>query len=151
MIRYSSDVTIDRSPVDVLDALLDPARYAKWTDMVDMRFEGSKPPGLGATGTFRFARGPIKGPLQMTVTELDRDRRLVIRITHPSLDWTAVSTLTPEGAGTRLTYAGELQLKGWRRLLQPVMAGELSGGEAKEVQRLKSLLESERATATATA
>ena len=141
MIRYSSKVTIQRSPAEVLDALLDPSRYAEWTDMVDMQFGGAGRLGLGKKGTFRFAKGPISGPLDMEVTELEADRRLVIRITHPSLDWTSVSTLAAEGAGTRLTYAGELQLKGWRRILEPMVARELGDGEAKEVQRLKTILE----------
>jgi uncharacterized protein YndB with AHSA1/START domain len=143
MIRYSSEVTIQRSPADVLDALLDPARYADWTDMVEMQFGREARLGVGAKGTFRFAKGPISGPLEVEVTEIEPNRRVVMRITHPSLDWTSVSTLAAEGSGTRLTYAGELQLKGWRRLLEPVVAGELGGGEAKEVKRLKAILERE--------
>ena len=147
MIRYSSEVTIQRSPAEVLDALLDPARYAEWTDMVDMQFGREPRLGLGAKGSFRFAKGPISGPLDIEVTELETDRRLVIQITHPSLDWTSVSTLAAEGSGTRLTYAGEMQLKGWRRILEPVVSRELGSGEAKEVQRLKAILEREPAVA----
>jgi uncharacterized protein YndB with AHSA1/START domain len=144
MIRYSSEVTIDRSPGEVLDALLDPKLYSQWTNMVDVRFDDMTAMRVGTTGSFRLATGEIKGPLQMTVTEIDRDRRLVVEVTHPNLDWTSVSTLVPEGRGTRLTYAGEISLKGWRRVLEPVMAREVTAGEAKEAERLKALLESER-------
>jgi uncharacterized protein YndB with AHSA1/START domain len=149
MIRYSSDVTIDRSPGEVLDALLDADFYSKWTPMVDVEFDGAGRPGVGTTGRFRMAEGPIKGMLEMRIAELE-PHRLVVKVTHPGMDWTAVSTLVPEGAGTRLTYAGELGFKGWRRLLEPFVAGEVRAGEAKEAVRLKSALEGEgRATASA--
>jgi uncharacterized protein YndB with AHSA1/START domain len=143
MIRYSSDVTIRRSPSEVLDALLDADLYPRWTPMVDVAFDGEGRPGPGTTGRFRMAEGPIKGVLEMRIAELEPGRRLVIKVSHPSLDWTATSTVTPDGAGTRLTYAGEMGLKGWRRLLEPLMAGEVRNGEAEEARRLKALLEAE--------
>ena len=141
MITYSSDVTIDRPPSDVLDALLDADTYSKWTPMVDVEFDGAERPGVGTTGRFRMAEGPIKGLLEMRIAELDPGRRLVVKVTHPSMDWTAISTVAAEGAGTRLTYAGELGFKGWRRLLEPIMAGEVRKGEAREAMRLKAVLE----------
>jgi hypothetical protein len=41
-----------------------------------------------------------------------------------------------------MTYAGDVELKGWRRLLEPFVRSEVQKGEAKEAARLKSLLES---------
>jgi len=143
VIRYSSEVSIARAPHDVFAALLDPERYAQWTPMTDMAFEGSGPPRVGQRGSFRLAEGPIKGRLEMEIVELDPDRRIVFRVSHPALDWRAVNTIRPDGAGTRLTYAGEMSLRGWRRLLEPVIGGEIRNGEAKEAIRLKELLEAE--------
>lgn len=140
MIRYSSDVTIDRPPAEVLDALLDAEFYPKWTPMVDVEFDGSGRPSVGTTGRFRMAAGPIKGLLEMRIAQLDPDR-LVVQVTHPGMDWTSISTLAPEGSGTKLTYAGELAFKGWRRLLEPLVAGEVRTGEAKEAMQLKAALE----------
>ena len=147
MIKYSSDVTIRRSPSEVLDALLDADLYPKWTPMADVAFDGAGRPGKGTTGRFRMTEGPIKGMLEMRIAELDPARRLVIKVNHPSLDWTAISTVTPDGAGTRLTYAGEIGFKGWRRLLEPLMAGEVRNGEAKEARQLKALLEADEPSA----
>jgi uncharacterized protein YndB with AHSA1/START domain len=141
MIRYSSEVTIARPPHEVFDALLDPARYAQWTDMVDMSFDGAARPQVGTRGQFRLAKGPIKGMLDVELTELEPDRRVVFQITHQTLDWRAVSVLEPAGTGTRLTYAGEIRLRGWRRLLEPMVAGEARRGEGGEALRLKELLE----------
>jgi uncharacterized protein YndB with AHSA1/START domain len=142
MIHYSSDVTIARPPSVVYGALLDPALYPKWTDMVDVSFEGGDDVGVGTRGRFRLAKGPIKGMLEMAVTELEPDRRIVFEVSHPHLQWQAVSTLAPAGDGTRLTYAGDVRLRGWRRLLEPLMAREVREGEAAEAVRLKRLLES---------
>jgi uncharacterized protein YndB with AHSA1/START domain len=141
MIHYSSQVTIARPPRAVFEALLDPELYPQWTDMVDVSFDGADGPAVGTRGRFRLAKGPIKGMLDMELTELDPDRRVVFRVTHPSLDWTAVSTLEPAGSGTTLTYAGDLRLLGWRRLLEPFVAREVRTGEAAEAVRLKGLLE----------
>ena len=141
MIGYTSEVAIARPPHAVYEALLDPERYPQWTDMVDVSFEGEGPPRVGMRGRFRLAKGPIKGMLEMELTELDPDRRIVFEVRHPSLDWKAVSTLAVSGTGTRLTYAGELRMHGWRRLLQPLVAREVRAGEASEAVRLKVLLE----------
>ena len=109
--------------------------------MVDVSFDGTSGPVVGMRGRFRMAKGPITGMLDMELTELDPDRRIVFRVTHPRLDWNAVSTLVPADDGTRLTYAGELRLRGWRRLLEPLVAREVRQGEAGEAVRLKALLE----------
>jgi uncharacterized protein YndB with AHSA1/START domain len=141
MIHYSSQVTIARPARAVFDALLDPELYPQWTDMVDVSFDGADRPAVGTRGRFRLAKGPIKGMLDMELTDLEPDRRVVFRVSHPSLDWTAVSTLEPAGGGTTLTYAGDLRLLGWRRLLEPLVAREVRTSEAAEAVRLKGLLE----------
>jgi uncharacterized protein YndB with AHSA1/START domain len=143
MIRYSSEVTIDRSPRAVYEALLDPARYAEWTPMTDMAFDDDGPPRVGQRGHFQMAEGPIKGRLEMEITELEPDRKISFRATHPSLDWVAVNTIVPEGSGTRLTYAGELSFRGAMRLMEPFMSGEVRRGEAAEAAKLKAMLERE--------
>ena len=151
MIGYSSEVTIARPPREVFEALLDPERYAQWTDMVDMSFDAADRPRVGTRGRFRLAKGPIKGMLEVELTELEPDRRVVFQIAHPSLDWRSVAALEPAGTGTRLTYAGEIRLHGWRRLLEPLVAGEVRRGEGGEALRLKELLEGSPAPATAIA
>ena len=141
MIRYSSETTIARPPAVVLDALLDPARYAQWTDMVDMEFDSPGRPVVGTSGRFRLSKGDIKGMIEMKVRELVPDSRLVVQMTHPQFDWTSISTLDQVPGGTKLTYAGEMSLHGWRRILEPMVGREITAGEGKEVERLKELLE----------
>jgi carbon monoxide dehydrogenase subunit G len=154
MIHYSSMVTIKRPPGDVFAALLDPERYAQWTPMVDTRFHDAEP-RVGTRGDFRFERGPLKGSYEMEIVALDPGRRLEFRVHGSSLRWNAQIGLEPDGnAGTRMTYAGDLSLLGWRRLLEPLFAAEVRSGEAKEAEQLRDVLETEAsspATAPATA
>ena len=143
MIHYSSMVTIKRPPGDVFAALLDPERYSQWTPMVDTRFHDPEP-RVGTRGEFRMEGGPLKGRYEMEIVALDPDRRLDFRVDGSSLRWNAHIGLEPDGvAGTRMTYAGDLSLLGWRRLLEPLFAGEVRSGEAKEAERLRDVLESE--------
>ena len=151
MIHYSSVVTIDRRPSDVLDALLDPELYGRWTEMVDTRFEGPGTPAVGTRGEFKLPAGPLKGRYDMEIVRLEPDRRLDMRIDGRSLRWLSNITLEPEGDGTRMTYAGDISLLGWRRILEPLMAGEAQAGEAKEAERFKALLESQSAPVPVTA
>ena len=146
MIRYSSDVTIDRPPSAVFAALLDPDLYAKWMPMTDMSFEDA---------------GPIAGRPEGPVTTWPKVRSRACS-TWRSSSWNqtagspigspsrrssgrAVTSLRPDGAGTHVTYAGEMSLRGWRRILEPIMGGEVSKGEATEIRRFKALLEGDAA------
>ena len=141
MIRYSSTHHINRPPNVVFETFLDAARFGDWTDMQGTVWDGDGPVRVGTTGSFRMPRGPFAGALRMEVVELDPDRRFVVSVTHPKFDWISTSELEPDGTGTRMTYAGEIRLRGLQRLLEPLMRGEVARGESKEVERLKALLE----------
>ena len=141
MISYSTVVTIRRPPEEVFAALLDADMYAKWTEMVDTRFLGSEAPRVGSRGEFRLPGGPLKGQYAMEILALEANRRLDIKIDGSGLRWISRVTLEPSGSGTEMTYAGDISLLGWRRILEPVMAGEARAGEAKEAERFKALLE----------
>jgi uncharacterized protein YndB with AHSA1/START domain len=149
VIRYSSTHTINRPPPVVFDALLDPARYGQWTEMQGTTWDGDGPVRVGTTGSFRMAGGPFAGALRMKVVALEPDRRFVVNVTHAKFDWVATTDLEADGAGTRMTYAGEIRFRGVQRLLEPFMKGEVARGEAKEVERLKALLEGTSMTAEA--
>lgn len=146
MIRYTSTHTINRPPPIVFAALLDAGLYAEWTEMQAPAWDGEGPVRVGTTGSFRFPSGPFAGTLRMEVVALEPDRRFVVRVTHPKLDWLATTDLEADGVATRMTYAGEIQLKGLQRVLEPFMRGEIARGEAKEAERLKALLEGSAAT-----
>ena len=143
MIRYETQTTIDRPSDVVMAALLDAPRYEQWTDMTDMQFEGTGPARVGTRGRFRLPKSPFRGPLDVEIVELEPERRIVFRVTHPALTWINWAEVAPEGRATRFTYGGEMRLHGWQRLLEPLIRGEVTRTEAGEAQRLKALLEAE--------
>ena len=116
MIHYSTVVSIKRAPGDVYAALLDPEKYSDWTEMVDATFD-SPQPGVGTRGEFRFPTGALKGRYEMEILVADPGRQLDIRIDGASLRWMSQIGLEPDGDGTRMTYAGDISLLGWRRVL----------------------------------
>ena len=140
MIRYESRVRIARPPEAVYRGLTDATQFGAWTDMVDIE-AAAGPPVVGDQVRFRLAAGPIKGPLDAEYVALEPDRRVVMRIEHPLLSWTSTSDLTPIETGTELRYAGQISLRGWRRLLEPFVAREVRDGEHGEALRLQALLE----------
>ena len=65
-------------------------------------------------------------------------------MTHPAFEWEAEVAVEPDEAGSRLSTSGTFRLHGWRRLLEPLVRGEIQRGEAAELDRLKAILEDAR-------
>ena len=145
MFRYASDVEVDRPVSEVFEAINDIARWGEWTDMSDIRHDGALPVRVGSTGTFALPGSPFKGPIRYELTGLEQDRSVTYAIEHPTFAWTAQMTVTPSGSGSRLASQGEFRIRGWRRVLQPIIAREVARSEATELVRLKAILEGAQA------
>lgn len=146
MFRYASDVTVARPASQVFAGIVDIARWGEWTDMRDIREDESGPIRLGSSGTFTMP-GPFRGPIRYELTGLQPGRQVTYRIQHPRFTWTAVMGVASEGSESRLSTSGQFRLHGFWRLLQPIVAREVSRGEAGELERLKAILESAPAAA----
>jgi hypothetical protein len=141
MIRHATSIDIHRPPGAVFAALLDLPGYDQWTEMVDSRWTSEGAPGVGTRGEFTMTKWPLKGTFRVEVVDLQPDRRVAFETSHPALRWRSLAVVEPADGGTRLDYSGELSFRGWRRLLEPLFAGEVQSGERREVERLKALLE----------
>jgi uncharacterized protein YndB with AHSA1/START domain len=141
MISYSTRVTVNRPADEVFAALVDAERFHEWTPMEATRWLTPGGPAAGARGEFRITRGPITGTFAMEVVDYEPPRRVAFRITHPALDWDAVSTVEASPSGAIVTSSGRLSLRGWRRILEPLARNEIRTGEQGELERLKAMLE----------
>ena len=141
MIRYSTTIDIRRSPADVFAALVDLPGYDSWTPMKDSRWVTPGEPRIGSRAQSRMPGGPLKGTFDIEVVGLEPGRRVAFDTIHPALRWQSTAEVEPVPDGARLRYSGEIALRGWRRILEPFMRGEVQSGERKEVERLKALLE----------
>ena len=142
MINYSSDVIVNRPVSDVFRLASDVRRFDDWTDMSGTHLLSGDRLHLGSQFATMLRSGPVKN-LTFEVTALDENRRMGFKtVSKGPLEWDAEYTFQPDGeAATRVTSSGQIRLKGWLRLLEPVMGGEVKKGEGKEIERFKALAE----------
>ena len=142
MIRYDNSVTIDRPPEVVFDLVEDVPRSDEWTDMTDARWITPSPIGVGSQAEARLNLGPLRPVLRWEIMRHEPGRAIGFR-TLPGgpLDWDATYALEPVAAGTRLRSLGEATPRGWLRLLTPLIRLEMPRAEARELDRLKEILE----------
>lgn len=148
MVSYASETDVRRPANEVFPVVLDISRWSEWTDMEDIRPRNGGPSAVGTRGTFTLPR-TFHGPVQFELTELEPNRRVEYRMTHPSFDWRAEIVVEPLATGSKLSTSGEFRLRGWRRLLEPIAGREIRRGEAAELVRLKALLEAPVAESSA--
>lgn len=146
MFSYASEVPVARPPDETFEAVIDIARWQEWTDMREVVPDAPGTPGIGSTGTFTLA-GPFRGPIRYELTALDPGRRVEYRVTHSAFDWRAEMMVGPDAEGSRLATSGDYRLRGWWRLLEPLVAQEVRRREASELTRLKAILEASPAPA----
>ncbi|MBI2975425.1 MAG: SRPBCC family protein [Chloroflexi bacterium] len=143
MIKYRSEIAINRPVDQVFRFVTDVQKYSQWTDMGETRLVSDGPLGVGSKMQTVIKMGPLKVNMTFEVTEYEVNRRMsFIGTSAGPLEWDATFTVEPKDASTtHMTSSGELRLKGLWRLAEPLMAGEVKSGEAKELERLKNLLE----------
>jgi carbon monoxide dehydrogenase subunit G len=141
MITKSIDITIDRPVEEVFAFLTDAANHPKWDrSSVAMELEQ---PGPWRTGTtFREVRrtGPGTSAIRSTIAELEPNRRMEIR-SLSGAPFQGHWRLAPDGTGTRLQWSGEMQITGFARLFEPLIARSFSKDVEANFARLKRLLE----------
>jgi uncharacterized protein YndB with AHSA1/START domain len=143
MLNFSADLKIDR-PVDKVFAwLTDPKNHGKFdTSSLEMEV---LTPGPWRTGTqFRELRdlGGRKTEVLSEIAELVPNRRYVIR-SKTGPDWLGTWEFEPEGASTHLHWAGQLTMKGFARLLEPLIGRQMRPQIDRQFAGLPRLLEAE--------
>ena len=143
MIPFTSTTTIARGAADIWMAATDVARHPEWmniTESVLVRGDGVSP-GSRARQAMRL--GPVRLRYELEVADAEPGLRI---------GWRTIGGGTFQGDArleleavsedvTRVTWAGEMGFRGPLRLLEPLIAAETRAGEARELERLRSLLE----------
>ena len=144
MINYTSDVILNRSVEQAYKLVTDVARFDDWTDMTGTHLVSGNDLKIGSQVETTIKMGPMKQPMVFQVTDHEENRRLGFKtVSKGAVEWDAVYTFEPQGpATTRMTSSGQLRFSGLLKLLEPLMAGEVRSGEAKELVKFKELLES---------
>lgn len=141
MVRYAVSERINRAPEAIFPMLEDPAR---WQWMGDGSYE-RLPGGSGQVGTRYRASMQREGldiDLLMEVVDHQPGRRIAFRtISGKGMRWDGSFAVEPEGQGSVVRSEGNIRLFGLRRLLEPMMTGEVRKEEQGELARLKTMVE----------
>jgi uncharacterized protein YndB with AHSA1/START domain len=142
-----SVIEIARPPDEVFAYVTDPSRFAEWQrDVVGVRVEGGRPPGLGARfATTRRIAG-VERTITQEVTELRPPRSWVVKGVDGPIRPSATVTVEPlDGrAGSRVTFALDFEGHGIGRPLLPAVRRQAEKGAPVSYRNLKELLEGGR-------
>ena len=144
MINYQSEVIVNRPVEQVYRLVTDVARFDDWTPMTGTHLVSGGNLRVGSQMETTIKMGPMKQTMVFEVTELEENRQLGFKtVSKGAVEWDGDYTFEPRGpSSTRVVNSGQLRLNGILKLFEPLMAGEVRSGEAKEVIKLKELLES---------
>jgi uncharacterized membrane protein len=151
MIKYESNVIIER-PIDQVAAyVVDPDTHGEWmTDVRSVEHLTDGPVAVGSRFRYGIRKGSMAINLTFRIVRLDGSATEYETEPGGPLDWSSRITYERVGDGrTRVTSAGQISLYGVRRLLEPFMAGEVRSGEAGELEALKRVLEARPAPVAA--
>lgn len=143
MLKFSADLLIKR-PVEKVFAWLTDAKNQGKFDKSSLEME-LLTPGPWQTGSqFREVRdlGGRKTDVLSEIAELETNKRFVIRSTTGP-DWLGTWDFESEGKHTRLRWTGQLTMKGFARLFESLISGQMRPQIEKQFAALPQIIESE--------
>jgi ligand-binding SRPBCC domain-containing protein len=142
MVEYKSDLIVNRPVQDVFALIKNVGRLDDWTDMQGTRLVSGEELHAGSQIETTIKFGPVKQAMTFEVVGFEENRRVAFKtVSKGSVAWDAEYLFMPEGDSTRITSSGQLRLNGLLRITEPLLAGEVQSGEAKELVRYKEIVE----------
>lgn len=142
MIYVKSEITLDSSPREVWDFLMNPHNQARWQNGVLL--VETTPAGPVALGTIYTETRQLLGKrfdLTFEVTRFDVPLHSSIELTSGPISGGANYTLQPHPKGAKMTLGLRVDTGGFFKLGDPVMRGVLAREMDRNLQNLKVLVE----------
>jgi len=140
-----SSFEIARPPDEVYSYATDPSRFPEWqNDVVRVRIEGGRPPGVGTRFTTIRRIGRVEQTTTQEITEISPPRSWAARGVDGPFRPSAGITVEPLGDGTRslVTIALDFEGHGIGKLLPlDVIRRMAAKGAPKSYRNLKERLE----------
>ena len=139
-----SSIEIDRPPDEVFAYATDPSRFAEWQrDVVRVRVEGDRPPGIGSRFTTTRRVGGTERTMTQEVTERSAPRRWAARGVDGPIRPSATVTVEPldGGARSRVTFDLDFEGHGIGRPLLPAVRRQTRRAAPVSYRNLKQRLE----------
>jgi uncharacterized protein YndB with AHSA1/START domain len=139
-----SSIDIARPPDEVFAYATDPSRFAEWQrDVVRVRIEGDRPPGVGSRFTTTRRVGGAERTMIQEITECRAPRSWAARGVDGPIRPNATVTVEPLDGGTRsrVTFALDFEGHGIGRPLLPAVRRQTQKAAPVSYQNLKVRLE----------
>ena len=145
--RFETEQIIERSADDVWSYAADIGRHPEWMSVTDATVTAGDGEHVGSKGRERVALGPIHYDMDFEVETAEPARRIRWRsLGGAPFDLAVQLDLAATGPSTTsATYRAEVRLRGLWRLAAPLLALEGREGPARELRRMKDVLEASAA------
>jgi uncharacterized protein YndB with AHSA1/START domain len=140
-----SSIDIARPPDEVFSYVTDPSRFAEWQDdVVSVRLEGDRPPGVGSRFTTTRRIGGAERTMTQEITEISAPRSWAVHGVDGPIRPNASITVEPlgDGARSRVTFALDFEGHGIGKPLVPVVRRQALKATPTSYRNLKERLES---------
>ena len=145
MIVYKGEIVINRPVAEVFDFATTFENFPRWSDVTTVKRLSKGPVGLGTRLQLEMGKGPMKSQIDFETIGWEKDRNWTFKTVSASpIVWDGMfgfEALGPQS--THVRAAGQVTLKGLRKLLEPLVRGELRKNEQAELETLKGILESQ--------
>jgi uncharacterized protein YndB with AHSA1/START domain len=145
VLTVTKSVLIERPVADVWEFLTDLTNTPKWdVGVTETRVTSNGPPGLATTFTNDGQWLGRQSVREYVVKEYEPGRKVTVEMMAPpgSIQWASVSyAFEPADGGTRLTALGQVQFRGFFKLLEPMLLPRATRDFEGDLANLKRLLE----------
>ena len=151
MARISGHIHIERPPEVVFDCVADERNEPRYNPKMTAVSLVSEPPiGQGSRFTAMLKSGARTFTMTTEFTDFERPTRLGSVSTVGAMRTVGAVTFEPQGAGTLMSWAWEVELRGVMKLATPVVAWMGRRQERGIWTQLKTILEATDPTTAAT-
>ena len=145
MIRIQGEIAIDRPVDEVFDFVADERNEPRYNPRI-RRVEKLTPGPIGQGTRFRAETAAMGRPTGIAIkyTAYQRPRRLASSIHMSAADIQGTLTFEPTAGGTRMGWIWDMRLRGFYRLLTPIIARSGRRLEQATWANLRQFLEDQR-------
>jgi len=142
MATVELSVTIARPVADVYRVLTTPELTPRWSS--NAIEEHVTTPGPLRVGTRRhatirrFGGGTTENEIE--VTELEPERRIAVRSVQAPVPFTSTWSFTPVDGGTRVDWRWDFAMRGWLRLIDPLVGPAFRRTFRRDLDTLSSMM-----------
>jgi hypothetical protein len=144
MIVYDGDTVINRPVAEVFEYATTFENFPEWSDTTSVTRLTNGAAGPGTRLRLDMGKGPMRSKIDFDTVGWEQDRSWAFKtVSSGPIVWDGMYGFEPMGPSTtKVTASGQVTLRGWRRVLEPLVRAELRKGEQAELETLKQLLES---------